>query len=213
MPVVISGVPELKRALKKYAPDLRKQMDDEIRVALKEVTNAAKAKVPAQAPGNLYNWNDKGMEVNSRTSKVREFPKYDSGLIRRGMTYKMGASRFNRQGFSGLYSLFNKDAAGSIIELAGRVHPQGRIQKAGRKYGQSYKNIGQSNNPNAGRIFVGAMNGVGPLKQYDKFSRGRGRLLYAAYAENQGKALDATMRAIDKASRLLNERTKSRKAA
>jgi hypothetical protein len=57
------------------------------------------------------------------------------------------------------------------------------------------------------------MNGIGPLKQYDKFQRGRGRVLYAAYADNQGKALDATMRAIDKASRLLNERTKIRKAA
>ena len=213
MPVVVSGVPELKRALKKYAPDLRKQMDAEIRVALKEVTDAAKAKVPGMAPGNLFNWNDTGSEVSSRTSKVREFPKYDSGLIRRGITYKMGSTRFNRAGFSGLYSLFNKDAAGSIIELAGRVHPQGRVQKANRRYSQSYKDIGQSNNPNAGRIFVGAMNGVGPLKQYDKFSRGRGRLLYAAYAENQGKALDATMRAIDKASRLLNERTKTRKAA
>lgn len=213
MPVVVSGVPELKRALKKYAPDLRKQMDAEIRVALKEVTDAAKAKVPGMAPGNLFNWNDTGSEVNSRTSKVREFPKYDSGLIRRGITYKMGSTRFNRAGFSGLYSLFNKDAAGSIIELAGRVHPQGRVQKANRRYGQSYKDIGQSNNPNAGRIFVGAMNAVGPLKQYDKFARGRGRLLYAAYAENQGKALDATMRAIDKASRLLNERTKTRKAA
>ena len=213
MPVVVSGVPELKKALKKYAPDLRKQMDNEIRVALKEVTDAAKAKIPGQAPGNLFNWNDKGTEVTSRTSKAREFPKYDSQLIRRGITYKMGSTRFNRAGFSGLYSLFNKDAAGSIIELAGRVHPQGRIQKANRQYGQSYKNVGQSNNPNAGRIFVGAMNGIGPLKQYDKFQRGRGRVLYAAYADNQGKALDATMKAIEKASKLLNYRVNYGKAA
>jgi hypothetical protein len=212
MPVVVSGVPELKRALKKFAPDLRKQMDAEIKVALAEVRNAARNKVPGLAPGNLFNWNDKGTEAISRTSKTRAFPKYNSADIRKGITYKMGASRFNSQGFSSLYSLLNSEAAGVIVEWAGRKNPQGRTQKAGRKYGQGSQNIGQSNNPNAGRIFVGAMNGVGPLKQYDKFERGRGRLLYAAYAENQGKALDAVFKAIDKASRLLNERSNANKA-
>jgi hypothetical protein len=57
------------------------------------------------------------------------------------------------------------------------------------------------------------MNDIGPLKQYDKFSRGKGRLLYAAYADNQGKALDAVFKAIDKASKLLDERATVRKAA
>jgi hypothetical protein len=213
MPVVVSGVPELKKALKKYAPDLRKQMDAEIRVALREVTSAAKAKVPGMAPGNLYNWNDKGGDAISRTSKTRAFPKYDGALIRRGITYKLGATKRNRLGFSSLYSLLNSDAVGVIIETAGRVNPYGRTQKAGRRYGQGSQNIGQSNNPNAGRIFVGAMNDIGPLKQYDKFSRGKGRLLYAAYADNQGKALDAVFKAIDKASKLLDERATVRKAA
>ncbi len=37
MPVVAKGVVELRKALKQYAPDLRKQMDSEIRTALKEV--------------------------------------------------------------------------------------------------------------------------------------------------------------------------------
>jgi hypothetical protein len=37
--------------------------------------------------------------------------------------------------------------------------------------------------------------------------------LFAAYAENEGKALDGVMRAIDKASRLFKERATVRKAA
>jgi hypothetical protein len=57
------------------------------------------------------------------------------------------------------------------------------------------------------------MNDVGAMKQYDKFQRNRGRLLYAAYAENQGKALDAVFRAIDKATRALNARTKTNRMA
>lgn len=212
MPVVVEGVPELKRALKKFAPDLRKQMDDEIRTALKEVRDDARSKIPGTAPGGLYNWNDTGKDVNSRTSKTRGFPQYNATMIRRGLTYKMGATKRNRQGFSALYSLFNNDAAGNIAELAGRVNPRGRPQM-GNRGSKSTQAYGRSNNPDAGARFIGAMNGIGPLKQYDKFSRGKGRILYAAYAENNGKALDAVMKAINKASTLFNYRTNYRKAA
>jgi hypothetical protein len=212
MPVVVSGVPELKKALKKYAPDLLKEMNAEIATALKEVRDDARAKVPGQAPGNLYNWNDKGREPISRTSRDRAFPTYDSGLIRKGLTYSIGRQKRNRQGFSGLYSLFNKSAAGMVIEWAGRVNPYGRTQLGNKKSGDSAK-YGSSNNPAAGRIFVGAMNDIGGLKQYDKFDRGKGRLLYAAYADNNGKALDATFKAIEKASRLFKQRSTARKAA
>jgi hypothetical protein len=199
MPVVVSGVVELKKALKMYAPDLKREMDATIRQAMKEVTDAAKAKVPGTVPGGLYNWQDNGQEVTGRGS-ARGFPKYNAGLIRAGLTYSLGTSKTNSRGFQALYSMMNKSPVGAIVETSGRVHPFGRQQKANRKYGQSSKNIGQSNNPDAGRRFVLAMNGVGPLKQYDKFERGRGRLLYAAYSENQGKALDAVMKAINQAA-------------
>lgn len=212
MPVVVQGVPELKKALKQFAPDLLKEMNTEIKVALKEVTDDAKAKVPGQAPGRLYNWNDDGVEAVSRTSRERGFPKYNSRVIRRGLTYSIGRQRRNRQGFSSLFSLLNKSAVGAIVETSGRLNAFGRPQ-AGNHHSKNTKEYGASNNPEAGRMFVGSMNGVGPLKQYDKFSRGRGRLLYAAYAENNGKALDATFRAIDKASRLLKMRATVRKAA
>ena len=62
MPVVVSGIPELRKALKEFAPDLRKEMDKEIRTALKEVVSAARAKVPGLPPGNLYAWADNGKE-------------------------------------------------------------------------------------------------------------------------------------------------------
>ena len=212
MPVVVDGIPELKRALKQFAPDLKKQMDDEIRVALKEVVNAAKAKVPGSAPGGLYNWNDTGSEAISNTSKTRAFPKYDSGVIRRGLTYKMAASKRNSQGFAGLYSLLNNSAVGVIVDWAGRINPYGRPQMGNRGSGSTQK-YGRSNNPDAGRRFTLAMNGVGSLKQVDKFTRNRGRLLLAAYAENNGRAVDATFKAIDKASRLLKQRSTVKKAA
>lgn len=201
MPVVVEGVPELKKALKKFAPDLRKQMDDEIRVALKEVTNAAKAKVPSQAPGGLYNWEDTGVESQSRTSRARAFPKYNARVIRRGLTYSLGRGKRNQSGFSSLYSLLNKSASGAIAETAGRLS------------GASGSSRSESNNPQAGARFIAGMNGIGAMKSHDGRQKSTGRILFAAYAENEGKALDGVFRAIDKASRLFKERATVRKAA
>lgn len=196
MPVVVSGVVELKKALAQYAPDLKKEMDASIRVALKEVTQAAKDKVTPTAPGGLYNWQDDGRDVKSRITGRRAFPKYNSLIIRRGLTYSIGTSRANKNGFRALYSLLNKSASGAIAETAGR------------KSGASGSPKSRSNNPQAGARFIAGMNGIGALKQYDKNERERGRLLYAAYAENNGKALDAVMKAISQATEKFNARSR-----
>jgi hypothetical protein len=201
MPVVVEGVPELKKALKKFAPDLLKEMNNEIRVALKEVTNEAKAKVPSQTPGGLYNWQDNGVVAKSRTSRATGFPKYNARVIRRGLTYSLGRGKRNRSGFASLYSLLNKSASGAIAETAGRLS------------GASGSSRSQSNNPQAGARFISGMNGIGAMKSVDRRQKTTGRILYAAYAENEGKALNAVFKAIDKAARLLKERATVRKAA
>lgn len=200
MPVIVEGVPELKRALKKFAPDLLKEMNAEIKTALKEVTTVAKGKVPNQAPGGLYNWQDKGVISKSRTGRATAFPKFNANVIRRGLTYSLGRSKRNRSGFSSLYSLLNKSASGAIAETAGRANPGGSSRS-------------QSNNPDAGARFIGGMNGIGAMKSLDNRQKSTGRILFAAYAENNGKALDATFKAIDKAARLLKERSTVRKVA
>lgn len=211
MPVVVAGVSELKRALKKYAPDLRKEMDQTIKAELKSVINEARAKVPGSPPGNLFNWQDRGQDPNSRTSKTRPFPLYNSMYIRKGLVYRTGTSRTNPYGFAALFSLWNSSDAGSIIEIAGRESPYGRPQM-GNRGSKSTQKFGRSNNPDAGRKFVGAMNGVGALKSYESTNaakrRSTGRLLYAVYADRQGKTLDAVMRAIELAANKFKMRAK-----
>ena len=165
MPVVLAGVDELKRALKKYAPDLRKEMDATIKAELKSVIADARAKVPGNPPGNLYNWADTGSEPNSRTSKFRGFPKYNPVYIRKGLTYRTGTSRANPAGFAALFSLWNSNAVGAILETSGRKNRFGRPQM-GNRGSKSTQQFGRSNNPDAGRRFVGAMNDIGALKSY-----------------------------------------------
>lgn len=209
MAVVVQGVDELKRALKKYAPDLRAEMDDAIKAELISVRNAARDKVPGSPPGGLYNWSRKKTteEVLSRTSKTRGFPVYDASVVRRGLTYRTGTSRFNPQGFASLYSLWNASDVGAIIELAGRKNRYGRPQM-GNRGSKSTQTHGRSNNPDAGRRFVGALNGVGALKSYDQNPKHRGRLLYSVYADRDGKTLDAVFKAIEMAKRKFDARSK-----
>ena len=108
----------------------------------------------------------------------------------------MATKRFDSTGFVSLYTLFNKSRSGAIIETAGRAGvPNPRAA---------------SNNPDAGRRFIGAMNGIGALVDYSgRGQRSTGRLLYAAYARNQGRAVNATLAAIQKAKNTFYDRIRA----
>lgn len=212
MPIVVQGVDELKRALKKFAPDLRAEMDATIKAELKIVRDAARAKVPGSVPGGLYNWSDRGRDIASRTSKTRAFPPYNAQVIRSGLTYRSGTAKRNAQGFAALFSLWNSSDAGAIVEVAGRKNRYGRPQM-GNRGSKSTQQFGRSNNPDAGRAFVGAMNDVGGLKSYDNNPKHRGRLLYSVYADRDGKTLDAIFKAIELAKRQFDVRATYGKAA
>lgn len=203
MPVVVEGIVGLKKALNKLAPDIKKEMDKEIREALKPIIADAKSKVPAYAPGGLVNWNDPGYERKPRVKgKSSAFPSFNQTIIRRGLIYSLGAKRFDKSGFVSMFTLLNKSRAGAIIETAGRAG--GKNPRAA------------SNNPDAGRRFVDAMDGIGELVDYaGRGQTSTGRLLYAAYARNQGKAVGATLKAIETAKQKFAQRivNENRKAA
>lgn len=190
MPVVVEGVVGLRKALGKLAPDIKKQLDKEMREALKPIIADAKSRVPGTAPGGLYNYNYPGYErkaMTSRTGRDRAFPSYDGAVVRKGLTYSIGTSRMRNAGFVSLFTLLNRSATGAIIETSGRKNPSGSPRS-------------KSNNPNAGARFIAGMQDVGQLVDYA--GRGRestGRLLYAAYARNQGRALGAIMASIERA--------------
>lgn len=189
MPVEVKGLVETQKALKKLAPDLYDNMRQEIRVALRTVSNDAKQMVQPAVYG-LYNWQATGAEVKSRTSRKEAFPKYDPKVIRKGLTYTLGKSKRNNAGFIAMYSLLNKSRAGSIIETAGRKNFNGDPRS-------------QSNNPNAGAHFNRAIQGTyGGFGKVGKSRMDQGRLLFKAVENDQGKVYDAVFKAIAKAEHL-----------
>jgi len=204
MPTSLKGGIDLRRALKKFTPDLAIQTQKELVKLVKPVVAKARGFVPADPP--LSGW------ANQRS----HFPFYNSNKIKAGITYSFAPSKVNNSGFRALARIINKTGAGAIYETAGRVHPQGRPPAAmqtvrvkghsnfGKTFRSGDKNQSNSNNPNAGKQFMDAINkGGGLVDANSQTGAGRrsrkmkGRLIFRAWAEDQGRTQGAVIKAIE----------------
>lgn len=200
MPVVeLEGNADLRRALRRFAPDLEKALRMEMKKALSPIAKQARGFVPASSP--LSGWADRSFNEGS-------FPTYSASTIKSKIGYTTSVGKKNSKGFSSMASIYNNSRAGAIYESAGRANPNGQPW-VGPKGPAGHK-FSHSRNPKAGEQFINALPPLtGSLK-------GRGRLIFRAWAANQGKAEGAVMKAISTASEQLQARSKSgtlRKAA
>jgi len=194
MPIVeLRGNIELRKALRAFAPDLEKQLRTELHKALRPVVRQAKGFVPAVSP--MRGW-------AGRSYSEGKFPIYNALTITAGITYSVSPSKPNKNGFTSMARIINKSAVGAIFETSGRKNPNGQPW-VGRKAGGFSKGVSRSNNPNAGKQFIENMP---PLVSSLK---GRGRLIYRAWAANRGVAEGAAMRAIDSATQQFYARAKT----
>jgi len=180
--IELLGDIEVRKAMRSFAPDLEKSLRKEIGAALRPVVRDARGFVPAQSP--LSGW-------AARSFNEGSFPTYNSATIKSGITYSTTPSKINSNGFRSNASVLNKSRVGAIYESAGRANPNGQPWvgpkgPAGHKYSHS-------RNPKAGQQFIAALPPlVGSLK-------GRGRLIYRAWRDNQGRAEGAVNKAVDQA--------------
>lgn len=200
MPVEAKGVIELRKALNKYAPDLAKELTKEITNSLKVIQRDARGFVLDSAPGNLYNWNENpdGKKITARTSmfrnlptatRTRMFPLYNAATIKRGIVYRTGYGKPNSKGFRSLFRVKNSSYVGSIYETAGRLNDHSRSR---------------SNNPDAGRFFNSRQGQLYGRKRDGQDMRGR--VLYRAWEQDEGKQTAAIFKAIETARIKLNKR-------
>jgi len=194
MPVVeLRGNIDLRKALRDFAPDLEKELKMELHKALRPVVRQAKSFVPAVSP--MRGW-------AGRSYSEGRFPTYNAATVTAGITYSVSASKPNKNGFTSMARIINKSAIGAIYETSGRKNPNGQ-QWVGPTAGGYSKGVSRSNNPNAGKQFI---NNLPPLVSSLK---GRGRLIYRAWAENKGLAEGVAMRAIDSARQQFYARSKT----
>lgn len=188
MQIEIRGNIDLRKALRSFSPDLEKQLRKDLATAMKPVVAKARGFAPAQAP--MSGW-------AGRSFSEAKFPIYNVSTIRAGITYSTSASKVNPYGFSSMATIINKSAAGAIYETAGRNGPQPWV---GPKAGGASRKVSRSVNPGAGAQFIEN------LPELTSSLKGRGRLIFKAWAQDQGKAEGAALTAIDVTSRAFNSR-------
>jgi hypothetical protein len=112
MPTELKGANELRKALKKFSPDLDKETREAMVGFLKPLVKKARGFLPsnADAPSGFV----------KHEVKTAKFPMYDAAEARRGVGYKLTPTKPNRQGWVQTVSIHNKTAAGAIVETAGR---------------------------------------------------------------------------------------------
>lgn len=198
MPAGVSNVVALRRGLKKLAPQIAVESQREISGLLRSVTNKARGFVPSEAP--LSGWGNKvGIWANRA---------YDSGEIKRGITFTTTPSKPNKNGFRSMAAIYNKSAAGAIYETAGRKNPLGQPSQASTRgkfssYVDTSNKVNKSANPNAGKQFINAMGEMYKAGRQEG-QRGRvsrkmnGRLIFRAWGEDQGRTNALVIKAIEK---------------
>lgn len=231
MPVEIDGAVELRRALEKYTPDLDRAMKRRIHMALQPIVMDARSYVPGQA--TLTTW-----QAYSIAHKGK-FPYFNSSEVKAGIDYTTEPSKPNKRGFSYGATVYNATAGGALFETAGRKNRNGRKRNPYLAQQAALKQMGvdsemlakkmrdrkysNSNNPNAGKQFIASMPAlVNARPQGVRGRRGRnmkGRLIYKAWAKDQGKAFNEVNLAVDDAIKQFRQRaqgfnfaTKSRAA-
>jgi len=116
MPVAVKGGIELRKALKKFTPDLAKEMQAEMAALLKPIASKARGFIPASAP--LSGW-------GKAAPTARWY--WDGRAAKKGVGYKTTPSKVNRSGFRSLARIQNASMSGAIYETAGRKNPGGNF--------------------------------------------------------------------------------------
>jgi len=232
MPVELEGAVQLRVALKRFAPDLSKETQSQMAAALKTVTTVARGYVPND--GQVLSGWSKNL-AGAENLAYRPFPKFNSMQVKAGITYSTSPSKPNKNGFVALARIINKSAGGAIYETAGRKNAQGQpnykpasvVYRTGdgpgdftiryyqEKDNSERKGYNNSLNPNAGKQFIDNLNSTGQLVNARPKglvgSPGRkltGRLIFRAWAEDNGRANAAVIKALENASKMFYEHTR-----
>jgi len=193
MRIEIRGNADFRKALRRFAPDINKQLNKELSVALRPVAAKARGYAPSNAEV-LSGW-------RARSFNEGFFPTYNQATVKSKIGFKTTPSKVNSRGYSSAVTIYNNSRAGAIYESAGRNGNQGQPWvgpngPAGKKYSHS-------RNPKAGQQFIESFPPLtGSLK-------GRGRLIFRAWAESKGKTEGAVNSAISKAEQELISRSRS----
>ena len=194
MPVVVTGVKQLQKAMRDVDKDLNKEMSKNIKQAMLIVRDRARGYLPAQNEV-LSGWGKGTGSMETVKDPNRLFPPYDYEYAKSKVAYSAGQNKSNDKGFKAAFYVFNNSRSGAIFETAGRI---------GRPRGN------RSLNPNAPVQFNSAAEMLSSMKGQGKQ---RGRVIYRAWDETKNKVIPEVVKAIDTVAVKFIKDTQIRKAA
>jgi len=214
MPVNVSGIKEMKKALSLVDKDLLKEVQGEIRAAMIPIRDKARGYAPADSTV-LSGWTKSAGIIGPM--RYRTFPKYNREQVVEGIKYSAGSNKRNNKGWSASSYVSNRSAPGAIFETAGRKNPDGAAW-GGLQADVNNREISHSLNPRAGAQFIAAMPGLVNARPQGMPSNNRGykqkgRLIFRAAAEGQGQAMAHILKALEKTVITFQKRTEIRRAA
>jgi hypothetical protein len=194
MPVVVTGVKQLQKAMREVDKDLNKEMSKNIKQAMLIVRNKARGYLPQQNEV-LSGWGKGTGSIDTIKEPNRLFPPYNYNLAKSKVQYSAGQNKANDKGFRAAFYVYNNSRSGAIFETAGRI---------GRPRGN------KSLNPQAPEQFNSAAEMLSSMKGQGKQ---RGRVIYRAWDETKDVIIPKVVNAIDTVAAKFKKDTELRKAA
>jgi hypothetical protein len=203
--VVMQGLTENIIALERFAPDLKRELNKEVRGILAPIVQEAKGYLPSNGEIHPSGWQKGGFKRFNgigplAQDQTRGFIAYDAERAKSGIKQTAATSKKNGTGFSNTYGVVQRDPGGAIFETAGR----------GSSASRSRSRTSRSRNPQASQHFIGVIqreHGVLPTARGE--GKDKGRALIRAVDNNRYKALNAIREAVDKASSKAQQRVDS----
>jgi len=181
--VKILNVKEDIKTFQKLAPELKKELDKEIKGLLRPILVQAQSLYPATDEVRPSGWRKGGFKKFSgigplTQQQTRGFISYDGNRAKSGLRTITPKSKKTGTGFTGFYGIVQRDPGGAIYETAGR----------GSQASRSRTRASRSRNPNASRDFIttiGKYHGVLPTARHE--GNDKGRALIRAFDNNRGR--------------------------
>lgn len=143
--IAILGYDAFVAQMKKFTPELLKEMDREIRYVLRPIADKAKGLVPDQ-PLSGWNYGGDGMRYPGTSPEAQSkggsgLPYWNDSLARSGIRVKKGGRREKGSFTKDSWSILNSSKAGASLEFIGVASP-----------GNSFTNAVKRNHGKPGRL-------------------------------------------------------------
>jgi hypothetical protein len=198
--IAISGLTETISALERFAPDLKKQLDRQVRKVLSKVVNDARSFVPFDIHPSGWARENKNASLIGPLQAGQgrgSFVRYDASSAKQGIKSVTPTSQKSSTGFKNAYGVIQRDKAGAIFETAGR----------GSKASRARTRASRSTNPTASQDFIKAVEkyyGILPPSKLQ--GNDKGRALIRAVDDNKKTAQRAILEAVKDAEKKAQER-------